>query len=551
VSDYDDIIVGGGHNGLTAAAYLARAGRRVLVLERADQVGGAAVSARAFAGVDARLSRYSYLVSLMPRRVISDLGLNLSLVRRRYSSFTPLPAGVGPRSVDYGSVDSSSGDDRRVDSGVDYSSVGYRASGLLIDNSNEAGTAAAFAALTGSAAEFGQWQRFQRRMTALAERVFPTVLEPLRAQEEVRGLVADDDLWRSVVERPLGEVLRSTFSNDTIRGIVATDALIGTFGHLDSESLAQNICFLYHVIGNGTGHWDVPVGGMGALTDALAAAATSAGASILTRAEVIAVDPSGTVTWEHDAVQLSATGSTILSNVAPVVLNRLLESAGADPIETESAPEGAQLKVNMLLSRLPRLSDSSVDPQAAFSGTLHVNERYSQLQQAYAAATAGRVPDPIPCEAYCHSLSDRSILGPDLTATEAQTLTIFGLQLPARLFRQDNDAQREVVLAATLRSLNGILAEPIEDVILRDRKGEPCLEARTPLDLEVDLALPGGNIFHRSLQWPWAQSEAEVGTWGVETAYQKVLFCGAGARRGGGVSGIPGHNAAQRAMELS
>jgi phytoene dehydrogenase-like protein len=455
----------------------------------------------------------------MPRRVIADLGLELTLVRRRYSSFTP-PA---------------------TDS----------ASGLLIDKSDLAGTARAFAELAGSGAEHRGWQRFYGRMTSLAERVFPTVLEPLRSQEQVRELVGDDDLWQSVVMRPLGEVLRSTFSDDTVRGIVATDALIGTFADLDSTSLAQNICFLYHLIGNGTGDWDVPVGGMGAVTDALAAAAASAGATILTGALVTEVDPGGTVAWRDLDGGRSATGSTILINLAPVVLNSLLGAAGAQPIDTEAAPEGAQLKVNMLLSRLPRLKDTSVDPRSAFAGTFHINEGYSRLQQSYASALAGQVPDLIPCEIYCHSLSDRSILGAELAASDdAQTLTLFGLQVPARLFRGDNDAQRAVVLAATLRSLNTVLAEPIQDVIMRDSNGDLCLEARTPLDLEEDLALPGGNIFHRSLQWPWAQTEAEVGTWGVETSYERLLVCGAGARRGGGVSGIPGHNAAQRVLAM-
>ena len=88
----DVVIVGGGHNALVAAAYLARAGRRVRVLERLDHVGGAAVSAHAFEGIDARLSRYSYLVSLLPRRIIDDLGVRVRLARRRYSSYTPDPA---------------------------------------------------------------------------------------------------------------------------------------------------------------------------------------------------------------------------------------------------------------------------------------------------------------------------------------------------------------------------------------------------------------------------------------------------------------------------
>ncbi|MCW2983152.1 MAG: dependent oxidoreductase, partial [Conexibacter sp.] len=98
-SAYDAVIVGGGHNGLVAAAYLARAGRRVLLLERRDELGGAAVSEVAFAGVDARLSRYSYLVSLLPRAIVDELGLSLRLVRRRISSYTPDPRAAGARGL--------------------------------------------------------------------------------------------------------------------------------------------------------------------------------------------------------------------------------------------------------------------------------------------------------------------------------------------------------------------------------------------------------------------------------------------------------------------
>ena len=91
---YDAVIIGGGHNGLVAAAYLARAGRSVLVLERRDHVGGAAVSERPWAGVDARLSRYSYLVSLLPRAIREELGLSIELRRRSVSSYSPRPDGT-------------------------------------------------------------------------------------------------------------------------------------------------------------------------------------------------------------------------------------------------------------------------------------------------------------------------------------------------------------------------------------------------------------------------------------------------------------------------
>jgi phytoene dehydrogenase-like protein len=85
----------------------------------------------------------------------------------------------------------------------------------------------------------------------------------------------------------------------------------------------------------------------------------------------------------------------------------------------------------------------------------------------------------------------------------------------------------------------------------RPPAGEPCIEARTPVEIEAELGMPGGNIFHRDLAWPFAEDEAEAGRWGVETGHANVLLCGAGARRGGGVSGIPGHNAAQALLEGS
>ena len=226
--------------------------------------------------------------------------------------------------------------------------------------------------------------------------------------------------------------------------------------------------------------------------------------------------------------------------------------AAARRCPARAAPEGAQLKLNLLLSRLPRLRDPSVAPADAFAGTFHANESYSQLQAAYAQAAAGAIPELPPCEAYCHSLTDPSILGPQLRAAGAQTLTVFGLHMPARLFRDDGGGHggaKRAAVEATLRSLNSVLAEPIEDCLLRDRDGRPCLEARTPVELEAELGMPGGHIFHRDLSWPFAEDDADVGRWGVETERPNVWLCGAGARRGGGVSGIPGHNAARAVIE--
>ncbi len=518
MTTYDDIVIGAGHNGLTAAAYLARAGRSVLVLERLDHVGGAAVSARAFAGLDARLSRYSYLVSLLPQQLVRDLDLDLRLVRRRYSSYTPLPS-----------------DPRR---------------GLLVDTADPASTRASFVEVTGDDRDFEAWERFYARMGALARQIWPTVLQPLRSPAELRDLVGDDDLWDALTTRPLGELLRATFDDDLVRGVVASDALIGTFADLDDPSLAQNTCFLYHLVGGGTGDWDVPVGGMGAVSGALARAAAHAGATIVTGAEVTAVTADGEVTWTHEGRARSTRGQ-VLVGLAPAVLDRLLASAGAGPVSSGPAPEGSQLKVNMLLRRLPRLADPRIDPVAAFSGTFHVAETFTQLQEAYALAATGVVPAGGPSEIYCHTLSDRSILGPELAESDAQTLTLFGLHFPARVFAPDHETRRDEALRAVMTALDGVLGEPLEPLLLRDADGLAAIEVRSPLDLEGDLALPGGNIFHRALQWPWAEQPDEVGRWGGETRYPRITLAGAGARRGGGVSGIAGHNAARAVLELT
>src|SRR4051794_34731469 len=492
----DVVVIGAGHNGLVAAAYLARAGKSVLVLERSDQVGGAAVSERPWEGVDARLSRYSYLVSLFPRAIAADLGLTTELRRRSISSYSPRPDGTG-----------------------------------LLVRSGEPPDA--------------NWAAFEQLTSQVARAVFPTLTEPLRSRDELRALVGDDAAWDALVERPLGEVLSKYFEDDFERGIVATDALIGTFAGLDDESLRQNRCFLYHVIGNGTGDWDVPVGGMGALTESLARVAFGAGAELKLGVEVTSIETDGGGAEVHyDGGSVAA--RHVLSNAAPAVLARLLREPEPDP-----PPEGAQLKLNLLLSRLPRLRDESVDPREAFAGTFHVNESATQLARAYGQAQGGRIPAPAPCEIYCHSLTDPSILGPELREAGAQTLTCFGLHMPARLFAREPQAAKAEAIEATLASLNSVLAEPIEDCLWIAPSGEPCLEARTPVELEAELALPGGNIFHRDLLWPFAEEEAEVGTWGVETAYDNVLVCGAGARRGGGVSGIPGHNAAQAVLSAS
>jgi phytoene dehydrogenase-like protein len=206
------------------------------------------------------------------------------------------------------------------------------------------------------------------------------------------------------------------------------------------------------------------------------------------------------------------------------------------------------MKINMLLSKLPELK-SGIDPKLAFAGTFHINESYSQLESSYQVAKSGVIPTDLPLEMYCHTLTDPTILSPELNQRGFHTLTLFGLHTPAALFDKDPEGSKAIAKQAAIDSLNQYLAEPIESVLAVSSDGSLAIEAKSPLDLENDLGLPRGNIFHRDLDFPFIDgTETAKLTWGSETDDPRIFLSGAGARRGGGVSGIAGHNAAMAVL---
>ena len=179
----------------------------------------------------------------------------------------------------------------------------------------------------------------------MTERLWPTLLEPLRTREQARRHVLDCGdpdaaaAWRAMVDEPIGHAIADAVRNDLVRGVIATDALIGTFARLDEPSLRQNICFLYHVLGGGTGDWNVPIGGMGSVSAALAAAAVRHGAEITTGADVYAVDPDGEVRYRSGDDEHLIRGRFVLAGVTPAVLAGLLGEQPA-PLAPGRAGQG-------------------------------------------------------------------------------------------------------------------------------------------------------------------------------------------------------------------
>jgi phytoene dehydrogenase-like protein len=522
MDNLDVAIIGGGHNGLTAASYLAKAGLKVVVLERLDSFGGAAVSEQTFQGVEARLSRYSYLVSLLPKQIIEELDLDIQLAPRRYSSYTPLP---------------------------------LTNRGLLVDNHDKQNTLEYFDSI-GASKDAASWQKFYERTTLLAESLFPSVLEPLPTRSEAKAKLKEhsgsDEIWNEFIERPVSESIEQSFESDLVRGVVLTDGMIGTFGPNQDTGMDVNKCFLYHVIGNKTGDWNIPIGGMGSVSGSLKKAAEKAGAILIADCEVKTISEAGTVEYIQESENKSLQARFVLANVSPTELEKMTSQVGIVP--TAIKANGCQVKVNLLLKRLPKLKDTQLSPEAAFGGTFHINESYSQLQNAFEQATKGEIPNPLPCEIYCHSLTDPTILSKELQSQGVQTLTVFALHTPhSLLVGKDHEEMKEKLKQAVLDSLNSVLAEPIEDLLMLDENGKECIEVKTTQDLEDVLRLPGGNIFHGKLAWPFAEDnellDSAAKRWGVATTWENLMVCGAGARRGGAVSGIAGHNAAMAVLE--
>lgn len=514
------VIIGGGHNGLVCAAYLARAGAQITVLERRGVLGGACVTEELWPGY--RVSRAAYVISLFRPRIARELDLErfgLRLLPRSPSSFTPLPDGRS----------------------------------LVLGPDREANVAEIRRFSARDAEVYPSYEALLERIAGALE---PTLDAPppdpaLRHPRDLvpwllsfrTALRLGRDLPRAVrlLLGPARNLLEEWFDSEPLRTTLASDAVIGAFAAPSSPGTGYVLC--HHVMGSITaqrGVWAYVSGGMGTLSEALAASARAAGASLRTDAEVVRIPTSaGRTTGVILADGEEIAAHAVVSCADPARTFRALDDQAALPEEFRRALCGLDfrspvVKLNLALRELPRfrLRDR---PERPLSGTIHLGpQTLDQLEDAFDAARNGGVSERPLVE-----LTLPSVLDPTLAPAGRHVASIFAQYAPARPMDDPGwpglrDQMRDRVLAVVDEVAPGF-SDSIE-----------ALEVLAPPDLEGVFGLTGGNIFHGAMSPDRLLFLRPLVGWcRYRTPVEGLYLCGSGTHPGGGVMGAPGRNAAR------
>ena len=518
---YDCLVIGAGHNGLVAACYLARAGKRALILERRDVVGGACVTEEPWPGY--RVSTAAYLCSLLQPEIVRDLELErhgFAIYRRETSGFAPFPDG--------------------------------RSLALYPDAERTRRELEVFCA--DSPRDVDAYFQFEADVERAATIVDPLLMQEPPTAEQVRdafNAAGAAKLYDEFVTGSVRSLLDGRFENDQLKTVLATDGLIGTYGGPSTPGTAYVL--LHHYLGRilgARGAWGYVRGGMGTITQALARSLEEAGGEIRTGATVTRILREG----GRAAGVALASGEEIL---APVVLSNadpyhtfeqlltpeiLAPVVGDNPAwRTLKTQGGASAKINLGVTELPKFTclPARMNPGAGGEhlGTVHLCPSLAALEKAWEEARDGAPSTEPMIEIYLQTASDSS-----LTPSGRHILSLFVQYFPYNLRPDlDLDTERER------------FADRVIEIIGRYAPNVPAsIEYRqilTPRDLEARFGLTGGHIFHGDLLAPslWSARPAR-GFWGARTPLPGLYLCGSGAHPGGCVSGAPGFNAAQAVM---
>lgn len=515
-ADIDVLIVGGGINGLTAAAYLARSGRSVLIIEQGAACGGVATGTQPFAGIEVDVSPFSAGLTMPSLRICRDLELDCATTTRGASTYIPVP--------------------------------GSASGGVLLTDDALHNLAELEGVGLGSDSD-GMRAVLDHR-AVWADAVTSLLTEPLLRRTELRAGFAPA-VWESFVESPLANIVRLNLTSDLLRGAFLAPALVADHTYSDDPTLAQNRTFLADAVTHSAGQL-APSGGGPELVRSLYRAAVSAGAQILPEASVRRIQPVRDapvrVTYGVSGETREITAHRVLATVPRWVLDDLLGEA-----HEGERPESATASASMLIRRLPRLAGST-PPELAFGGTLLANASSELLDDARRQYGEGLIPVTLPCLIQVPTLADRRLLPPALRHSGAHLMHITALGLPYSLGeRLPPELFRERVQSGILRSLVSVFDDSVEDLVLPDALGAPCVRTWTSVDVENDFGYPGGHLHQAQIAWPFVEEHEALSSpaerWGVNTRHDRVFVAGGSVRRAESSTGLGGFAAAMAVFE--
>jgi phytoene dehydrogenase-like protein len=521
---FDAIILGAGHNGLVTACYLARAGWKVLVLERREIVGGACVTEEnVFPGY--KVSTAAYVNSLFRPEIIRDLKLKdhgFELLERSPSSFTPTPDG------------------RYLIMGPDQE-LTHREIAKFSEKDAKA------------------YPEYEKMLLRVANVLEPTLIQkpPNLLRPGLRDLWTLFKLGRSfqrmgangmmealeILTGPARPILERWFESEPLKATLGTDAVIGAFAAPSMPGTAYVL--FHHVMGETNGKrgvWAYVKGGMGGLTQALASVARSYGATIRTQAEVAKIivragTAYGVVLNSGEEIH----GRIVCSNADGRVTFKKLMDKGVLPTDFEAAMdrisyESATLKINVALSEVPDFTALPGGVGAHHRGTIHISPDLDYIERSYDDAKYGK-PSQRPMLECCIP----SVVDPTVAPPGQHLMSMFVQYAPYKLREGNWDTEKEAFADRCFDVLNEYAPNFKRSVIAR--------QVLSPLDLERTFSLTGGNIFHgvMSLDRLYALRPV-VGHAGYRTPIKNLYLCGSAAHPGGGVIGAAGWNCAREIL---